>query len=75
MDFELTEEQKMMKSAVREFAEKEIIPRTAEDDRKKSVPWDIVEKMKSFLFIELPSIGCPFLLLKVYAVVQTETKQ
>lgn len=47
MDFELTEEQSMIRNMVRDFAEKEIIPVAREYDRQERFPWEIVDKMAS----------------------------
>jgi len=45
MDFELTEEQKMLKTMVRDFAEKELEPIAAEVDEKSMFPAESVKKM------------------------------
>lgn len=45
MNFDLTEEQTMIKSMVADFAEKEIAPAAAENDLQEKFPWDIVKKM------------------------------
>ncbi|MBC7263571.1 MAG: acyl-CoA dehydrogenase [Chloroflexi bacterium] len=45
MDFELNEEQRMMRKMVRDFAEKEIRPIAAETDHSGKFPWDIIRKM------------------------------
>lgn len=45
MDFELTEEQKMLKSMVKDFAEREIAPIAADIDKSGEFPWDSVKKM------------------------------
>ncbi|KAF0120239.1 MAG: AcdA, partial [bacterium] len=45
MDFELTEEQKILRKTVRDFAEKEIRPIAAELDEKQEFSYEIVEKM------------------------------
>ncbi len=55
MDFALTEEQEIFRKSVREFAEKEIMPRAHEIDQKGEFPWDIVRKMA-----ELGLMGLPF---------------
>ena len=55
MDFALTEEQELFRKSVREFAEKEIMPRAHEIDQKGEFPWDIVRKMA-----ELGLMGLPF---------------
>ena len=38
MDFELTEEQRMLQSTVRNFAEKELAPKANEVDQKEEFP-------------------------------------
>ncbi|MFQ6106750.1 MAG: acyl-CoA dehydrogenase [Thermoplasmata archaeon] len=45
MDFELTEEQKMLKKTVRDFAEKEIKPVRAEYDENAEYPIEILRKL------------------------------
>ncbi len=45
MDFELTDNQKMIRNMVRDFAEKEIEPVAAELDEKEEYPHDILKKM------------------------------
>lgn len=45
MDFELTEEQKMFQSMVRDFVDNEIAPRAAEWDETEEFPHDVVRKM------------------------------
>ncbi|MBI2906371.1 MAG: acyl-CoA dehydrogenase family protein [Chloroflexi bacterium] len=45
MDFELNEEQTMVRNMVKEFVEKEVRPIAREDDRTERFPWDIIEKM------------------------------
>lgn len=45
MDFNLTPEQEMLRSAVREFAEGEIAPRAEELDRKEEFSCELVRKM------------------------------
>ena len=44
VDFELTEEQKLMQKTAHEFAEKEMRPIALEYDKKGVMPWDIVKK-------------------------------
>jgi glutaryl-CoA dehydrogenase (non-decarboxylating) len=53
MDFELTEELAAVRELAREFAEKEIAPKAAEDDREHRFRRDLVEKMG-----ELGFFGC-----------------
>nr|HDO81007.1 acyl-CoA dehydrogenase [Candidatus Bathyarchaeota archaeon] len=45
MDFELAEEQKIVRRTVREFAEREIAPKAREYDEREEFPWEIVEKL------------------------------
>lgn len=45
MGFELTEEQKMIRAMVRQFARDEILPKAAERDRTKEFPREILGKM------------------------------
>ena len=52
MDFELSEQQQMLKKTVKDFAEKEIAPIAAEIDKSGEFPWDCVRKMA-----ELGSFG------------------
>ncbi|MFA5890430.1 MAG: acyl-CoA dehydrogenase family protein [Actinomycetota bacterium] len=54
MDFDLTPEQEMIRSMVREFAEREIAPHATEYDRNEQFPWPIVEKMKPLGFLGAP---------------------
>ncbi|MCQ4332460.1 acyl-CoA dehydrogenase family protein [Natronomonas sp. F2-12] len=44
MDFELTDEQKQLRKAVRDFADAEIRPLASEYDRAEKYPWEVVEK-------------------------------
>jgi len=45
LDFELTEEQKMVRRTVREFAEKEIAPRAKDYDEREELPWELIKKL------------------------------
>jgi butyryl-CoA dehydrogenase len=45
MDFELTEEQRMLRQAVRRFAETELRPRAPEIDEGAAFPTDLIPKM------------------------------
>jgi len=45
MGFQLTEEQKMIRAMVRDFAREEILPTAAERDRTKAFPAEILSKM------------------------------
>jgi alkylation response protein AidB-like acyl-CoA dehydrogenase len=49
--FELPEELRLLKNAVREFAEKEIKPYGKEYDEKAEYPWDILRKAAKLGFI------------------------
>ena len=55
MNFQLTEEQRMLRRMVREFAEREISPRAEEIDKTDKFPWDIFHRMG-----ELGLYGLPF---------------
>lgn len=54
MDFELTEEQKMIKDTVRKFAEEEIVPVARENDVKEHFPLEIIKKMAPLGFLGAP---------------------
>ena len=54
MDFELSEEHKVLQRTVREFAEKEIMPVVTADERARRFQRDIVTKMGGLGFF-----GCP----------------
>ncbi|NLA12119.1 MAG: acyl-CoA dehydrogenase [Firmicutes bacterium] len=45
MNFNLTEEQEMVRQMVREFAEKEVAPRAAEMDERGEMPTELIEKI------------------------------
>jgi butyryl-CoA dehydrogenase len=45
MDFKLTSDQRLVQEVIREFAEKEVAPRAAEDDRKGRLPMDLVRRL------------------------------
>ena len=45
MDFQLTEQQKLFKKTVREFAEKEIKPLASKIDKEEYFPWELYKKM------------------------------
>jgi len=55
MDFDLSEEQREFRAAVREFAEEVVAPRAAEMDERGELPMDIVKQMG-----ELGLFGLPF---------------
>lgn len=54
MDFELTEEQQMIRKMVHDFAEKEIRPITREIDATGQFPWEIIRKMGDLGLMGLP---------------------
>lgn len=55
MHFDLTEEQKMIRKMMRDFAEGEVAPGADERDRKKAFPLEVIKKMA-----ELNLMGLPF---------------
>jgi short/branched chain acyl-CoA dehydrogenase len=55
MDFELTDEQRLLRDTVRDFARQEVAPVAEELDRTKSFPYELVSKMG-----ELGLMGIPF---------------
>jgi short-chain 2-methylacyl-CoA dehydrogenase len=55
LDFELTDEQRLLQRTVREFARQEIAPAAEELDRTKTFPYEIVARMG-----ELGLMGIPF---------------
>ena len=56
MEFELNEEQRMIRQAAREFVEKEVKPRAREVDETGQFPWETIRKMgpMGFLGINVP---------------------
>ena len=57
IDFELTEEQRIMRDTAHKFAEKEIRPVAAEFDESEDMPWEVMKKaheigLTSFYFPE-----------------------
>jgi alkylation response protein AidB-like acyl-CoA dehydrogenase len=55
VDFDLTDEQRLLRGTVREFAAQEVAPVAEELDRTKSFPYEIVRKMG-----DLGLMGIPF---------------
>jgi short-chain 2-methylacyl-CoA dehydrogenase len=55
MDFELSDEQRLLRDTVRDFARNEVAPRAAELDATKSFPYELVAKLG-----ELGLMGIPF---------------
>ena len=45
MDFTLTEAQRAIQETVRDFAQREIIPKAAEYDRREEFPWEIIRRV------------------------------
>ncbi len=54
MDFELSDEQRLLRDTVREFARAEVAPVAAELDRTKSFPYEIVAKMGGLGLMGIP---------------------
>ena len=54
MDFELTEEQRMIQRTVREFAAQEILPFARDNDRAERFPDEIIRKMGELGFTGAP---------------------
>src|SRR3954464_8457027 len=55
MDFELSDEQRLLRDTVRDFARQEVAPVAEELDREKRFPYEIVAKLG-----ELGLMGIPF---------------
>ena len=55
MEFELSDEQRLLRDTVREFARQEVAPVAAELDREKRFPYELVAKLG-----ELGLMGIPF---------------
>ena len=49
MDFELSEEQRLVRDMVRDFAEREIAPRAPEVDKSEEYPTDNIRKMAELI--------------------------
>ena len=54
MDFDLSDEQRLIRDTVRDFARAEVAPAAEELDRTKSFPYAIVEKMAALGFMGIP---------------------
>jgi alkylation response protein AidB-like acyl-CoA dehydrogenase len=54
VDFELTPDQELVRSSVREFAQREIAPYAAVWDREERFPWEVVEKIKPLGYFGAP---------------------
>lgn len=60
MDFELSEEQRMLKKMVKDFAENEIAPIAAEIDKSGEFPWDCMKRIGELGLLSLllpPAFG------------------
>ncbi len=55
MNFDLSDEQRLLRDTVRDFARREVAPRAEELDRTKSFPYELVSQMG-----ELGLMGIPF---------------
>ncbi|WP_338470277.1 acyl-CoA dehydrogenase family protein [Niallia sp. XMNu-256] len=55
MNFDLTDEQQMIKRTIKEFAEEEVAPSALERDRQKRFPIDVFQKLS-----QLGMMGLPF---------------
>ncbi len=51
MDFELTEEQRLVRQTAREFAEAEIVPAAARFNEAAEFPWEIIRKLGGLGFL------------------------
>jgi alkylation response protein AidB-like acyl-CoA dehydrogenase len=54
MDFDLTDEQRLLRDTVREFARQEVAPVAEELDRTKSFPYELVSKMGGLGLMGIP---------------------
>ncbi len=54
MDFNLTEQEKMLQRTAREFAVRSVLPRAAEIDRSGEFPFDLAQKMGELGYRGLP---------------------
>jgi butyryl-CoA dehydrogenase len=54
MDFELTDEQQLIRDAVREFAEAEVTPIAAEIDRDHRFPYELLPKLAEMNLMGMP---------------------
>ena len=54
MDFDLTEEQIMIRNLMADFAKNEILPNVRDDDRNERFPTDILDKMAHLGFLGAP---------------------
>src|SRR5919198_2641268 len=54
MDFELTDEQRLLRETVRDFARQEVAPVAGELDREKRFPYEIVKRLGSLGLMGIP---------------------
>jgi short/branched chain acyl-CoA dehydrogenase len=54
MDFELSDEQRLLRDTVRDFARQEVAPVAEELDRTKAFPYELVEKMGGLGLMGIP---------------------
>src|SRR5438045_9195200 len=54
MNFDLSDEQRLLRDTVRDFARQEVAPVAEELDRTKSFPYDLVAKMGSLGLMGIP---------------------
>src|ERR671929_1083190 len=54
MNFDLNDEQQMIRNLAREFAENEIAPRAEHYDKQKEFPYDVIAQMAELGFLGLP---------------------
>jgi short-chain 2-methylacyl-CoA dehydrogenase len=54
MDFDLTDEQRLLRDTVRDFARQEVAPVAEELDRTKAFPYELVEKMAGLGLMGIP---------------------
>ena len=54
VDFELSDEQRLLRETVRDFARQEVAPVAEELDREKRFPYEIVEKMGGLGLMGIP---------------------
>ncbi|HWC07505.1 MAG TPA: acyl-CoA dehydrogenase family protein [Solirubrobacterales bacterium] len=54
MDFELSDEHRLIQSTVRDFARQEVVPIAEEIDREKRFPYEIVERLAGLNLMGIP---------------------
>ena len=64
MDFELTDEQQLIRDAVREFAEAEVAPIAAELDRDHRFPYELLPRL-SYTWNEIIALHAGYRLLSM----------